>query len=154
MKFTTQDEFSNFTYQDVHIADIQITSGFFCMHLDNVTILPENSCNRDIRKMRANNLILRITEGQVRRLVREGFRTYNADGVLMGQTPDEELSPEAYAQAAEAFVDGMMYSAERTQTEDGYQYTFVIDASDERTYAMTVCGSGDTQEWDRFLNPE
>ena len=44
------------------------------MTLSNVTILPENSCNRDIREMRANDLVLKIEEPVIRSLVREGYK--------------------------------------------------------------------------------
>lgn len=30
-------------------------------------------------------------------------------------------------------------------------YTFIIDGTNDRTYALKVTGSGDTQEWNRFL---
>lgn len=61
----------------------QVTGGFFHMTLSNVTILPENSCNRDIREMRANDLVLKIEEPVIRSLVREGYKVYDANGALL-----------------------------------------------------------------------
>ena len=60
MKYTTTDELEHFSFTETYIADVQVTGGFFHMTLSNVTILPENSCNRDIREMRANDLVLKI----------------------------------------------------------------------------------------------
>ena len=54
MKYTTRNEFCNFEFSEVHIDDVKIQNGVFQMVLDDVKILPENSTNRDIRKMRAN----------------------------------------------------------------------------------------------------
>ena len=56
MKYTTTNEFNQFEFEEAHISDIQIVEGRFYMLLDNVKILPDNSCNRDIRKMRTNEL--------------------------------------------------------------------------------------------------
>lgn len=49
---------------------------------DNVTILPANSCNRDIREMRANELVLKISEPKIEALVEEGYKVYDANGNL------------------------------------------------------------------------
>ena len=62
MKYTTTDELEHFSFTETYIADVQVTGGFFHMTLSNVTILPENSCNRDIREMRANDLVLKIKD--------------------------------------------------------------------------------------------
>ena len=66
MKYTTTDELEHFSFAEAYIADVQVTGGFFHMTLSNVTILPENSCNRDIREMRANDLVLKIEEPVIR----------------------------------------------------------------------------------------
>ena len=49
MRYTTTDELEHFSFAEAYIADVQVTGGFFHMTLSNVMILPENSCNRDIR---------------------------------------------------------------------------------------------------------
>ena len=53
-------------------------------------ILPENSCNRDIREMRANDLVLKIEEPVIRSLVREGYKVYDANGILLRTCGDED----------------------------------------------------------------
>ena len=83
MKYTTTDELEHFSFAEAYIADVQVTGGFFHMTLSNVTILPENSCNRDIREMRANDLVLKIEEPVIRSLVREGYKVYDANGALL-----------------------------------------------------------------------
>ena len=62
MRYTRTDELEHFSFAEAYIADVQLAGGFFHMTLSNVTILPENSCNRDIREMRANDLVLKIEE--------------------------------------------------------------------------------------------
>jgi hypothetical protein len=43
-----------------------------------------------------------------------------------------------------------VYSAEKKDST----YIFVVDAVNEHTYELRVSGSGDVQEWDKFLNIE
>ena len=62
------------------------------MTLSNVMILPENSCNRDIREMRANDLVLKIEEPVIQSLVREGYKVYDANGILMRACEDEMVN--------------------------------------------------------------
>ena len=54
MKYHTDNELQNFRFEGAYIAETCAVNGIFEMILDNVTILPQNSCNRDIREMREN----------------------------------------------------------------------------------------------------
>ena len=150
LKYTTRNEFCNFEFSEVHIDDVKIQNGVFQMILDDVKILPENSTNRDIRKMRANGLVLTIEDAQINSFVEEGYKTYDADGNLLREDPDIELDEQQYRDIYEFFIDSYAYLI--AQNED--EYTFVIDGTNERTYTIIVQGSGDVEEWDKFLQIE
>ena len=150
MKYTARNEFCNFEFSEVHIDDVKIQNGVFQMVLDDVKILPENSTNRDIRKMRANGLVLTIEDAQINSFVEEGYKTYDADGNLLREDPDIELDEQQYRDIYEFFIDSYAYLI--AQNED--EYTFVIDGTNERTYTIIVQGSGDVEEWDKFLQIE
>lgn len=148
MKYKTTDEIGHFDFAEAYIGDVQVTNGFFHMFLDNVTIMPENSCNRDIREMRANNLLLKIEDGVIVSILEEGYKVYDADGKLMHTYADTAVAEKDYPTFAKSFVDGIVYSLEK---QDGV-YVFVIDGANERTYQLRVSGTHDVEEWDRFLN--
>ena len=150
MKYTTRNEFCNFEFSEGHIDDVKIQNGVVQMVLDDVKILPENSTNRDIRKMRANGLVLTIEDAQINSFVEEGYKTYDADGNLLREDPDIELDEQQYRDIYEFFIDSYAYLI--AQNED--EYTFVIDGTNERTYTIIVQGSGDVEEWDKFLQIE
>ena len=82
MKYYTENELQNFRFEGAYIAETCAVNGIFEMILDNVTILPQNSCNRDIREMRANELKLKIREPEITAFVEEGYKVYDADGNL------------------------------------------------------------------------
>ena len=154
MKYTTTNEFNQFEFEEAHISDIQIVEGRFYMLIDNVKILPDNSCNRDIRKMRTNELFFKVTNGTMTSLIEEGYKLYDANGKLTREIEDREVVASEYKEITDEFIDGMVYEVEKTILEDKnqVQYRFVIDAANERTYTMIVLGDGDLEEWDRFLN--
>lgn len=148
MKYTTTDELEHFGFAEAYIGDVQVTGGFFHLVLDNVTILPENSCNRDIRTMRANELLLKLEEADVCAVTKEGFKVYDANGRLMKTYDDEEIEKKDSLETIKTFVGGMIYSLKK---ENG-QYEFVVDAPDEATYVLRVRAAHDVESWDRFLN--
>ena len=78
MKYTTTNEFTHFNFSESYIQDIQIMEGLLHFHLDNVTILPENSCNRDIREMRANNFLLKMKSYTIELILEEGYQQTDA----------------------------------------------------------------------------
>ncbi len=150
MKYITKNEFAHFNFSDAYIEEVRLMPGLLHFYLDNVTILPENSCNRDIREMRANGFVLKLEDGSIESMIEEGYQHYDADGKLMHGYEDVSVKPEDYAAYLKDFEDGAIFCAEK---ENG-QYIFYIDGRDERTYQLWVNATGDVEEWDRFLNKE
>ena len=148
MKYQTTDELEHFGFEDAYIGDVQVTSGFFHMVLDNVTIFPENSCNRDIRDMRANGLLLKIEDCRITSMLQEGYKVLDANGKLLETKEDVIVEAKDYTTVVKSFVDGVIYSLEKKDDT----YCFIIDGADHHTYQMNVAGSHDVEEWERFLN--
>ncbi|WP_075721425.1 subtilin biosynthesis sensor protein SpaK [Roseburia sp. 499] len=148
MKYKTTDEWRNFSFAEAYIGDIQATNGFFHMELDNVTILPENSCNRDIRKMRTNGLVLKLEDFAITSLIEEGYKVFDANGNPMKEVEDVVIAEKDYFSVIKELVEGVIYSLEKEENT----YVFSIDAVNERTYTLEVKASHDIEEWERFLN--
>ena len=147
MKYHTINELRNFNFKEAYIAQICAVSGMFEIVFDNVTILPENSCNRDIREMRANELVLKISDPVIEAFVEEGYKVYDANGNLKKKNEDVVILPENYADKFKELEGCEVYSVEQ---ETGW-YIISVDTEDH-TFLLRVSGSGDTEEWDRFLN--
>lgn len=149
MKYKTINELDHFMFRDAHIAEAGITPGSFYLLLDNVTILPENSHNRDIRQMRANQLRLTICEASLSNFVEESYRVYDANGNLKEQTADRALAQSEYAEGLRSLTDCTIFSIEKKN--DVYEIS--IDTEDH-TILLEVAGKDSYQEWDRFLNKD
>ena len=147
MGFYTENEVETFDFGEAHISEIRFGLGSFYMLLDNVKILEQNSCNRDVRTMRTNGLTFRIIDPQIVAVTEEGCKIYNADGVLQKEVPDRTVSPEEYANLCKELEDAVIYKLEKT----GDIYCISIDG-EEHAYTMEIKGSGDSEEWDRFMN--
>ena len=147
MKYQTTGELEHFRFNGAYIAGVQAASGIFYMTLDHVIILPENSCNRDIREMRTNQLELKIQDAVLESFVKEGCKIYDADGNLMRREEDVTLTPEQYKGAFAELEGCEIYSIEN----QGDVYIFSID-TEERTILLKVQGKNDTEAWERFMN--
>lgn len=147
MGFFTENEVNTFDFGEAHIAELRFGLGSFYMLLDNVKILENNSRNRDVRTMRTNGLSFRVMEPQIVAVTEEGCKIYNADGVLQQEVPDRVVSPEEYASLCKELEDAVIYKSEKT----GDTYRIFID-SEEHEYVLEVKGSGDSEEWERFMN--
>ena len=149
MKYHTINELDHFCFKEAYIAQIRAVNGMFEIVFDNVTILPECSCNRDIRVMRANGFLLSVSNPGIQEFIEEGYKRYNADNVLQESVDDRILAKDEYAAMFKTFPYGTIYSIKKKENT----YVFSIDAND-RCNEITVSGSGDVEEWDRFLVKE
>ena len=84
MGYRTVDEWENFEFQDADVGQIHMENGHLYLELGYVTILPDNSCNRDIRKMGTNELTLQLQQVEIDRIIEEGYKLYDADGNQVG----------------------------------------------------------------------
>lgn len=147
MGYRTKDELENFDFKEAQIYEVREENGHLYLELGYVTILGSNSCNRDIREMGTNALTLQLYQVSDKKLVREGYKQYDADGNFKGQLDDEVIPPEEISGGFEELADSVIYSLEKT----GQEYRFLLDG-EERTYALAVTAEHDIEEWERFMN--
>ena len=182
MAYRTVDEVSHFDFQDAGISEIRLEKGHIYFELTAVTILPENSANRDIRKMGAPELTLQIQQVRIMKLIQEGYQVYDADGEPKASYPDVEIPAGDYEEVLKEIgaageesasqdmslpelgialepqdMDGSaVYALQRTETGDEeypYEYDMYLDGT-EHTYHLVMRGKHDVEEWERFMNRE
>lgn len=149
MGYRTVDEFDGFDFKDAHITSMERRNGHFIAVLDDVKILPSNSCNRDIREMRTNELVLKLNDAVVEEFILEGCKIYDADGVLQETREDTAVESSEYDKTLKEMEDRYIYEI----TKENDIYTIYIDG-DEDSYMIKVKASHDTQEWEKFMSKE
>lgn len=148
MGYRTENELNHFSFGEAYIDEMRVANGVMKLALENVMIHPENSCNRDIRMMRTNDLVMTIPDAKLISVIKEGYKTYNADGVFQTEYPDITIEENAWTDALKSFEGATIYSI--TKGEDSY--TICIDTEEEGTFDVVVSGKEDIEEWERFLN--
>ncbi len=148
MGYLTRNEIENFDFSNSYIGEMHQDAHSFYLILDNVVILSSNSTNRDIRNMRANDVKLTIADGAVISLIEEGYKVYDADGNLSESFDDKEIVSEEYNEVLKSLENCTIYSISKNESV----YDIEIDTEDH-TYSITVKGTGDTEEWEKYLSP-
>ena len=148
-KYRTINEWNHFSFEEAVIGEIELKSGTLTFYLDNVKILDNNSANRDIRTMRCNEMSFAIDDARILTFVEEGYKMYDADGKQRTQVDDREIAIDDYISELGKLSGCVLNSI----TKEDNIYIISIDTEDH-TYGMTVEGSRDVAQWERFLSVE
>lgn len=148
MSYMTSNEMNHFTFENAVLNSINPMLTDLHLTLDNVGITSDNSQNRDVRNMRTNGLDFAVTDYTIASIVEEGYSVADADGNVYQSVPDRAIPQEEYNAAFEQ-IPGM--SIDSIEKADGI-YTICLRGEDH-TWKLIVKGSGDTQKWNRFMNP-
>lgn len=151
MKYKSTNELATFSFKEAVIASISANSNTVTLDLDNITILAANSNNRDIRDMRANNVVLTFTEASITKLYQESYNIYDADNNLKETVPERIIAPETYGDFFKSMhqdEEFLIYDIEKI-SENSYKIN--IDGLYD-TFVMEVQATDNTVEWDRFLS--
>lgn len=147
MSYHTVNEIEHFDFAGAEIYSIEDLGTQISIQLGYVTIKGNNSCNRDIRDMGTNELLLRIKGVSNKTLVREGFKVFDADGNPKEVCEDETIMEEQYQEVFQELENSSLY----TLVKEGNEYRFYIDTED-RTYTLFVEAQEDSEQWERFMN--
>lgn len=147
MGYYTKNEIENFAFTQAQIFEIKEYRDQIIFDLGYVIIKASNSCNRDVFDMGTNELRLRLYEVSDIRITRLGYKTYNADGKLMNESPDEVLAKEKQQEVFENWEGGLgQITAMR---HEAGKYSFDVE-TEEDLYLLEVKATDNSQEWERF----
>ncbi len=149
MSYRTVNELDNFDFKDAYIDEMGLKAGIFNFYLENVKIFSTNSCNRDIRDMRTNDLVLKLYDASIIKFIKEGYKTYNADGVLISNQPDTIISVSDYNEVMKTLFGAVIYSIVHNENI----YSICMD-TEENTFELQIQADKNIEEWERFLSPE
>ena len=145
--YRTINELNNFQFEEAYIDDMSFSGGCFTAQLENVKILPENSCNRDIRVMRTNDLKFTIKSAELTEIIIEGYKRFDADGKLIENVDDENVDLEKNPGLLSELSGATIYSIEKN--DDNY---VICVETEEQIFDIKIKGEDNVQEWERFLN--
>lgn len=156
MSFKAVDELENFCFQDAQIIKMEQTKEGINFTLEAVIVRAKNSQNSNFTDSYAGTLQMRLLGGNIQKGVKEGYKYYDANDVLVEEVPDTPLSKdeiEALMKDSENYYLFDVVPVEEDQNTTGhFLYLFGIDADEETSYWFQIEFEKSVLEWDRYMN--
>lgn len=157
MKYKSVDELEHFSFRDARLEKCECMGEGLRMELAAVIVCAENSQNSNFTESYAGPLTLRLMGAQIQKVVKEGYKYYDANDVLLEEVPDTPLTEEeidALLKGCDGyylFFDVVKVDDSRNDT--GRQlYLFGMDTDEDTTYWLQIAFDKAVAEWDKYLN--
>ncbi len=155
MRFKSVDESNNFSFKDCELIKTIIgTDGINCQ-VEALIVKPENSQNTNFTESYAGTAEIRFVNGSIISGMKDGYKYYNADDVLIDEVPDTDLSTEDISSLLKNLSAAYLYDIKK----DNDIYTVCIELADKDNYnaaldSYTIKIKADKfiVEWDIYMN--
>lgn len=160
MKYKAVNELEHFNFKDTVLRSFQVETQpeTIILMLEAVIITPENSQNSNFTYSYAGDLTMRFTGARLQKVVKEGYKYYDANDVLVEEVPDTPLSTlevDALLKRLDGVYMWNMTKVEDAQNDTGhFLYLMGIDLGDEEetTYWLQLEFDKVIMEWDKYMN--
>lgn len=156
MGFQSVNELEQFSFQDAQIKDFKVSEGLISFKLEAVIVKARNSQNANFTDSYAGTLSMRLLGGNIQKAVKEGYKYYDANDVLVEEIPDQPLSEEEIEALVKESKDYYLFDV--VKVEDGqnttghFLYLFGLDADEETSYWFQIEFDKSILEWERYMN--
>lgn len=159
MAFQSINELEQFRYDDCVISELLVEDTQIKMTVDALIVGRNNSQNTNFTESYADTAIIRLQGGKLIAAVKDGFKYYDANDVLLKEIPDSPLDEAAIKGFPKMCAGAYMYSVDKEADVDGKAcYTFGFEFADEEesamgdSYRLTIVFEKAVVSWDRYLN--
>lgn len=161
MKFKSVNEMDKLSFHDAAVVEWKVEQELITLIVESVIVKPMNSQNGRYEDMYSGECTLRLQNAKISKVVKEGYKYYDANDVLINEIPDSEIPVLEYKKLFQQMKDAVIFAAVPTDEnkEGQYQYQFGFDLQKEDddeevdTYWVTVTFDKAVAEWDRYCNP-
>ena len=131
MKFRCVDEFEQLSFDDSPIVSFQMSTDEVTFTFGGATIKAGNSQNGRFQDMYCGEITLTLLQAQMKRLVKEGMKYYDADGNLQREIPDEDVPEPAVESVVSRFEKGTVFTVVLGEIDGRIRAEFGIDVPQE-----------------------
>lgn len=154
MSYKSIDEIEQFCFDDCQIQACSVTEQAIILHVDALIVRAGNSQNTNYTESYADTTELRLKAGRIDKIIKDGYRYYDANEVLISEVPDYELTAEEIKNFPTAFAGAYLF--EMKKTADGYMLGIEFEDPEDHTagasYQVYVNADSAICTWERYLN--
>ena len=162
MGFRSENEIFNFDFRDATIEGVEIGPEEILIKVDGLIVEPENSQNENYTKSYADTSKIRLTGGKIKKVIKDGYKRYDADNNLLESVDDKSLSPDEGKKVLENAKGSFLFAADvnDSSTDELYSYDFSIeipskvayDTSVTDSYSITITFTKAVVTWNKYMN--
>lgn len=159
MAFQSINELEQFRYDDCVIGEMKVEDAQIKMIVDALIVGRNNSQNSNFTESYADTASVRLVGGTILSAVKDGYKYYDANDVLLNEVPDTPLDGETIDAFPKLCEGAYMYSVDKEADVDGKScYTFGFEFVDEEesamgdSYRLTIAFERAIVSWERYLN--
>lgn len=161
MRFQSINEIEKFSFEDCEIQKFEVQEKQIYMELEALIVRPQNSQNTNYTESYAGTTYVRLQEGRLLSVVKEGYRYYDANDCLISEVPDEMLSAAEIEKMIKRLKGALLFVMEKQKEENGVcTYSMRLEFPNQEEYDDTVTESYELIvefkqaifEWDFYMN--
>lgn len=142
--FQSTNELDKFSYNDCVIKAVTIRDNTIALQVEALIVEPDNSQNTNYTRSYAGDAAITYTQGRICKVLKEGYRYYDANDVLQEEVPDTVLSEEEITTLLTQLTDTYLYDIQMVKPEDVGDSTILVgdepDASNSQDVKVCVLG--------------
>ncbi len=159
MAFQSVDEIDTFSFDDCTVNRLEIRENRISMELEALIVGVKNSQNTHYVRSYAGTTDVRLHGAKLESAVREGFKMYNADNVLVKEEADEPLSEAKLKELQENLAGAWLFRMDAHKEENGrYSCEMEIEVPGEdqydilgsETYELSLSYDQAVFTWERY----
>ena len=116
--FQSIDELDKFSYNDCVIKAVTVRENTIALQVEALIVEPDNSQNTNYTRSYAGDAAITYTQGRICKVVKEGYRYYDANDVLQEEVPDTVLSEGEIMTLLSQLTDTYLYDIQMVKQED------------------------------------
>lgn len=159
MKFECVNELDQLVFDDSGVIAYRMDGENMEFTFQGAMVKAKNSQNARYQDMYCGELVLQLKNARIARLVKEGMKYYDADGMLQKEIPDEDVPAPAQSAVLQRIAGGKIFTVVHDDVKEGYAVEFGIDIPKEEdeeeidTFWLCVTFGESIAGWDRYCSP-
>ncbi len=159
MKFECVNELDQLVFDDSGVTAYRMDGKNMEFTFQGAMVKAKNSQNARYQDMYCGELVLQLKNARIARLVKEGMKYYDADGILQKEIPDEDVPAPAQSAVLRRIAGGKIFTVVHDDVKEGYAIEFGIDIPKEEdaeeidTFWLCVTFEESIAGWDRYCGP-
>lgn len=152
--FKTVNETEKFRYDDCVINKMIIDETGISLSVDALIVKADNSQNSNYTESYADTADIEINGGLVTRIIRDGYKMYDANDVLIKEVPDEEIDINSEMWSTK-FEGQFLVGIKRIEEKEA---VLEIEINDEEaagvadSFSVNIKCNDINIKWERYLN--